>query len=342
MWTAVRTYALVTIVTLLIWVWAENESLTTETLAPRIEFLSTPDLVVRVDDPAWQGVVSLRLRGPTAAIDTARRQLAAAVRLAPRETNAGRAGGTTVDLQQALRRFPPLRSLGVAVVEVVPATVRLEVDEIVARRLRVKAEQKGVELDGEPTLSPDTVEVRLPAQLASSLGGNAAAIAVLDAQEIPRGRDNEPQTVRVAVRLPEGLEGRAAGSVSFEPSEVQATIRLRSRTESWTVPSVPVWVVVPPIEADRWDIRLLDQDIKGVTVTGPRELIAAMRDGGPGSSRPRAYVVLSSDDLERRIETKTAVFSLTPSQLQFAAGETTVRLKIEPRERAMPASPSVP
>jgi hypothetical protein len=334
-----KTFATVAVATLLIWVWAEAESVTTQEVRPRVEFVSAPDRSVTIVQPEWTGTVSVRLRGSTAGIDRAQRVLAAPIKLV------GGSGGVptdpgdyTVDLVPALRAYPELRRLGVSVDETEPASVRVKVQAIRTVTLPIKPQLllptgQAVELDGEPTLSPPTVTLRGPAGLLDQLGPTAATSAIVDADQLARLRDDAPQTVVAKVIPPESLGGAAAESVTIEPARVSIVLRLQSRNETWSLPSVPVWIAVPPTEGAKWSVELVDPFIKNVMVTGPKDLIRGLRQRG---EVPVAYVELTSDDLEKRISSKRVVFSHLPSTLQFAANQTTVALRITPRQEATP------
>src|SRR6185503_14008681 len=128
----IRTILLVTIVTLLIWVWAEGESLTTQTLNPRISFVGptptgspgdeAPELIVRPTTEAWRGTVRIRLEGSTIAIKAAEDALAQPVKLRPGQPGVPSDAGETkiVDLTDALRSYPALTQTGVTVVDADP------------------------------------------------------------------------------------------------------------------------------------------------------------------------------------------------------------------------------
>lgn len=328
-----KTLSLVLLVTALIWIWAEAESLSSDRLQPRVELSASSDLFLRANQPGWSGSVAVRVRGATGALDRARRLMSEPVRLA-----AGVGGIPTVpgeyvvDLREALRADAELRRSGITIGEVDPPTLNISIEAIVSRPIRIKPDVRGAggvpaELDGAPTLATATAMIRCPKRLAESLPEDAEALAVVDAERVARLRDDAPETVEgVRLVLPEPLAGNPL--VVITPDRVSMVLRLKSRAQSWLLPTVPVWISLPPTEGSRWDIEVLDPFVRNVTVTGPKELIRGMQER---AETPLAYVQLTSDDLERRITSKRVVFSTVPSSLKFESSQTTVAIRIRPK-----------
>jgi hypothetical protein len=334
----VKTAALVLAVTVLIWVWAEAESLSTQTLTPRLELVGSQSLLVKPVTPGWTGSVTVRLRGATASLDRAQRALVQAVRL-----SAGAGGIPTspgehlIDLRDALRADPEFRRAGVTIDEVQPATLTVLVQTIEERvlpiRLRlVNAAGQPVEMEGEPTLSVASALVRGPADLVRQLADSAAVMGVVEPDQVSRLRDDQPQTVTARLALPEPVASSASASVS--PERVSAVVRLRSRTETWSLASVPVWIAIPPTEGDQWEIELVEPFLAGVRFTGPKEAIASLRER---ADLAVAYVNLTSDDLERAaasdrgVVSKRVVFSSVSGAVQVDAPRTTVDVRVKRR-----------
>ncbi|MGD9690817.1 MAG: hypothetical protein AB7K52_14290 [Phycisphaerales bacterium] len=339
-----KTFGLVALVTTLIWLWAESASLSTDDLAPRLVFAEGQGLVVAVEDPAWAGAVNLRLRGSTSALDRARRALGGStpVQLTPGTRGVPATSGThVIDLAEALRGLPSLRGAGVTIELVDPPSVRVELEALttVSRAVSLRfadTDAAAPELDGLPTLEPSSVSIRGPAGLIARLADGPIS-AIIDAEQLSRLRDGQSQTLTARVALPEPLS--TSPRVSVSPARIAATVRPLSRTESWTVPTMPVWIAVPPTEGASWSIEVPEPFIRNVTITGPKDLIRAMREKG---EVPVAFVDLTSDDLDSRITSKAVVFSHLPTVLRFSADRSTVALRITPREPASGSPPPGP
>ncbi len=330
MWLALKTVVLVSVVTMLIWLWAEAESLTTMPVTPRLELVATPDRAARFREEGWSGVVRVRLRGSALAIDRAQRVLALPVKIMPGSAALSPEPGTrSMDLAEVLRQDPGLIALGVTIDEVDPPTAYVVVEALVSRTVPVRVEASSLELDGEPVLEPATVMVRLTEADAARLEPPSAATvatALVEPSEVVRLPDGESGTVRVKLQVPKALLG--VRGVTLEPAVVGVTLKPRSAELSWFTPEAPVAVVLPAEESGRWDVELFDKSVKGIRVTGPRKTILEMQRRG---ERLSAYIVLTREDLEARVTSKPVVFTLIPSVFKFEASDAVVRLKITPR-----------
>ncbi len=342
-----QTIALIAVVTGLIWLWAEAESLSTQTLTPRIEFVAPDEnLLVRVldaasagpgADNAFSGTVRVRLQGATTAMDRAQRYLVTTLKLVPGVGMVPSVPGEyAVDLRDAIRQQPDIRQLGVTVLETEPSTVCVIIDSVVTLTLPVKPVVTGVELDGEPSLEAGTAIVRLPKSAADRLKDvkSLSVLATPEPDALARLRDDAPQTVQARFTLPEAITSavkEAAGSAALatvSPQRAPMVLRLKSKSEAITIKSMPVWISMPYTEGARWDIEILDPFIQDVTITGPRDQVRALLET---DGRLKATVSLSSDDLEKRISSKQVIFAFLPTPLSFSAAQTTVRLKISER-----------
>lgn len=331
MWEKLRVYGLVTLITLLIWTWAERESLRDSRIDGRIEVVpaESREVSVRPADPQWRGSVRISLKGSNAAIDAASRVLTSTVRLTPGIGGVPAASGEQViDLREALREHADLRRLGVTITEVEPASMRVIIEELVTRTVGLRLSAPGVSLDGEPTFAVGSVQVKLPASAAPRITEGTVAPATLDEQSLLRLSDEQARTVTARVSAPESLVG--VSPVLVNPETVQVTVKLKGRRETMLLSEVPVVIALPPGEAARWTVEALDASVKNVVASGPRESIEPLR---AGRERPRAVVVLSKEDLERRADTATAVIvgGNSASAVRFEAAELTVHLKISPK-----------
>lgn len=327
---ALNTIGLVAVVTVLIWVWAEAESLSSVVMTPRVVFeAQAPDIAVRVLDPDWHEATRVRMEGSTVAIDTAGRLLASTLRLVP---GVGRVPATPgehmVDLREVIRNHPDFKRTGATLVEATPAAVTIQVTRLVTREIPVSVDLSGVEVEGDVTVTPPVVSVRMSEEMAERVDSEEiGGLAVLEAEERGRLQGEGPHTVRLRVRLPPSLAD--AERMTMNPDRVSVTFRVRKRVESLRLPTVPVWIQIPPTEGMRWDVEVLDPLLTDVTVTGPSDLIGRVQRR---EIVPVAQVILSSDELEARVEEKEAVFERLPSALEFSVDNPVVRLRITRRE----------
>lgn len=327
MWDRARTVLLVTLVTLAIWIWAEAESLEIASPTVAIEFTDADGEIIVRPDPAWPSTAQLRIEGATVAIEDARRLVGAPIRLTPGLGGVPRAPGEhSVDLLQALRANAEVRRAGVTVLEVEPRSVQVQIDEMVTRALPVRVESRGVNLAGEPTVAPAEVRVRMPAAIAQRLPPDAAVQAVVSPEEAGRLADAGPQSLVVPVRLPIELEGQRP--VVVTPDKIRVTLQVRGSTRRLVLPSVPVFLKIPPNEGTRWDVSVEPALLQQVTVSGPADLVEQVERG---AIQVLAEVLLTSDELEARITRKNARFGALPTPLRLEVDDAEVRLIIKPR-----------
>lgn len=328
MWQKFKTYGLVSLITVLIWTWAERESLTASTVDARIDVATgeKADLTTRVVEPQWKGSVRVNLRGSNASIDAASRVLSSTLRLTPGIGGVpGTSGEHVVDLREALRDHPDLRRLGVTIAGVEPPSCRIVVEELVKRTVPLRLQAPGAALEGEPTFLVTSVEVQLPAAAAGRITEGTFAPAVVSTEVLSRLSDETAQVVQARISPPESLVG--VTPVTMNPETVQVTLKLRARRETIILSEVPVYVALPPGAGGRWTVEAETPVIRNVVASGPREAIDVLRQN-PGVAR--AVVTLTSEDLAKGIESAAAAVVGGPAGVRFEGGELRVRLRITP------------
>lgn len=86
--------------------------------------------------------------------------------------------------------------------------------------------------------------------------------------------------------------------------DVSVTGQLSRRVRTLELAPVPVWLVLPSTEGTGWDVEVLDKLLPGVSATGPQASIDRLERGDLVAI---AFVTLSSDELERGVESKAAI-----------------------------------
>lgn len=336
MLTHLKTAILVTLVTILIWVFAEAESLTSRSVPAQVTVESEPDsdLVVEVlDGQGWQKRADVVFEGSTAAVAEAEAALRRPVRLRPgMEGVPATPGEQTLDLFTAMRAWPEVRTKGVTIVRVDPPNLRIRVSEIVSREVKVTAEVPGSELEGAPDVKPTTATIYLPTTDLPLLKPDSAVRARVLPERVMQLVPGKRETISNVVLEPPA-ELQNSKHLKIQPRVAEVALTLRSRVAVHTLPSVPVTVVLAAREYARWEITVPDGDqfITDVKVSGPVDLIDQVKRGGISVT---AQVVLTFDELERGIASKDVLFSSIPpaAELQYNADNTKVRLRIKRRE----------
>ncbi|MBK7406329.1 MAG: hypothetical protein IPJ41_17420 [Phycisphaerales bacterium] len=336
-----RTFLLVTFVTILIWAFAEGESLQTKRTVAEIEFppVSGGTYAVRLpDDPNWRGRVELLVEGSTASLDSLDTVLRRPLKLAPGMEGVPRDSGEHVlDIRQVLRNHPDFRTRGVSVVAAEPPTVRVTVDELRSVDIPVRVDVPAGEIQGSAEPDPARISVRLPARIADQLTPAAALVARVRSEDLAKLTVGQ-QTVLRDVRLEPGPELAGVQPLEMARTLVNVSLAVRSKTETTVLSTVQVDVRLPPGELGRWDIQVPteEQSLRDVKVTGPSELIERIKDTSPAGLKIRAFIRLSYEDLEAGISSKRAEFADLPGPLTFEVEDRDVRLTIKHRD-ATPA-----
>jgi len=343
----IRTILLVTVVTALVWVFAEAESLRTQDTTIELVFEADrgSERVIDLIDPASPPggpatflppgsvvEVTVQLEGSTGAIDTAMRRLRErSIKLSPGAEGVPSVTGENVlSLNSVLRGVPELRTLGVSIKRVAPESVRVFVDELGTREVPVSVITPGGDLDGPPETRPALVRITAPQRDLRAITEGSSAVAKVEpaiwSRLVPGRRETVP-----GIRLEPPVEFAGASRVRIDPPTADVSLTIRSRTASLVLPTVPVHLRVPPGELSKFDVDIVEQDraLIDVTVTGPAEVI---RDLEAKTLRPIAYVSLSFEELERGIPSKEAVFTDLPTSLRFEVPNRNVRLRITRRE----------
>jgi len=336
---ALRHGGMILVVSVLIWLFAESQSVSERVVDVRLSFSAPSEagLLVKVDDANWTGLVSVRLQGARAAIDEAARQLADGVPLLVGAPGVSAQPGTQlVELRSALLANPPMDRADVTIASVEPRAIELRIDELVTLKgVAVRANLTGVQTADKVEIDPPQVNVILPARNRENLGAVASSLTVVASlsqavlSAIPEGG---PQSHVARLSLPPELAGVAG--VRVEPSSVTLTFTVRSTTESVTLSSVPVWPMEPPTEINNWDVVIEPMVLRDITLTGPSDLLQRITDG---DLRVIAALRLSSDELEQRITSKAPVILGLPDSVRVETTIPPVRLTITPRAAPTPA-----
>jgi len=323
------------VVSTLIWIWAERESLASRTTeAVQVSFPSDPanELVIRPVDARWNGTVQITLEGSVRSVDRAAADLGRAIKL-PASLKGMPINPTPsveLDLRTPIGDLPALANVTGIVGRVEPSKVLVAVEKMVTRTLPVRVViSKSLPIDGDPVATPATVDVRLSELAARGLAADAVAIATVAESETARLRTDGPQTLTATIRLPETI--RPGAVVQIRPETVSVSIRLRQTLDTVKVPTVPVWFSLPPTEdGAKWKIELLDKFLTDVTVSGPSEDIQRIR---AGQAPVKAVVEFSSNELERAAADKTEVakqvaFAGLPPGVTCTVANPTVRARV--------------
>ncbi len=325
---------LTTLLALLIWAWAEGEGLSTAPATPRLVFAVPPgsDLAARVVEPGWNSTVTVSLRGSNASIGAAQRLLLSPLALAPGVGAFPSAAGThRLDLREVLRNSPEVRRTGVSILSVEPASLDVRVDQLISKPAGIRLRTRGGELAQPATVSPDVVTLRFPADAEAKLPATLEIDAVLDLSVVsmsPGAKANGGADARVPISIPSAW--RELGVLDPVPNVINVSFTRGTPSETITLPSVPVVVVVDPDapSAAEWQVELIDAYVRDVKMVGSGAALARLRDG---KTQARAVAVLGEGELIAGDQMIPAIIA-TGAEGVRAEGETrTVRVRVSRR-----------
>ena len=281
------------VLTLVIWLWAEGESVTVETVEMTVRFVA-PEGSGLLIEPASPEPVEVTVEAATRQLRVFREMFA---RQAIEHT-------LRYDPQAPLRRqvvvgdvleAAGVGELGLAIREVQPETIPVRVERMVEVELPVRVRVGDAPLAGSPTVQPESVTLRLRESLASAAGDASIEVPLsrLDLAEVPR---DEPYSTTVDLSVPPELRGE---HTRITPSSAEVTFTLTEVTDEVTLTTVPVVVSASPLLLARYDIEVPEEQrvLRDVELSGPRAVIEQIRERNPAVRRVVAEFSPTEADL---------------------------------------------
>jgi len=198
---------------------------------------------------------------------------------------------------------PTVAQLGVSVVDVDPAEILVRVIEMVSISAPVRFRPSGVQLGPSIRVEPAEVTVEAPRDVVEQYRGAPDSLvveAVVRSEQLANMPEGVSQTMTLNLR-PAGVLADVR-HVRLAERSADVTFTVERQKDSYIAPLVPVWLVAPPSELERFSVELDPQSqvLRDVTITGPRDLIAQLRDAS-ANVRVIARFELTSDQLDRGV-----------------------------------------
>lgn len=289
------------------WLFAEAESLGEQSMWAQVRVIAPDEMTMVETLDGWEGGVNVQLRGPQAALNMVKSRLAQVIEVTPGISNAlpGTEGRQVVRLIDLLGGVEEIADSGVTIVSTSPISVSYRVTRLVDVSLPIEVSLEGVQVEGEVTTTPATASVRLPSALQVSAAEGASVIGQVDADALASLPDGGAVEIGVTLGLPESLAGERYVRLLTQRATVSFSVRSTLARESQTV---PVQILLPSVEQDRWRVRLASGDeVLRVRLVGPSE---AVRRITSGEARLVGVLALSSDDLAGGVTEKRVSFSV--------------------------------
>lgn len=291
----------ITVVAVLVWAWAANETRTTQTIETTVTLVADGAAGGNWRFTPPQVEIELEVTGSSANVAIAGRSLRTIqLEVAPVE------GEGPFPIARLLAESAALDSRGVTVaVADMPAPI-VDQRQWTTATATVEVAIPGVELEGPAIAEPATVEVTLPLTERERLpAGRIVVEPVLTAEDIGGGELGRRIERLVALRV-RGLPADVFPSIV--PDTIQVAFTPRSRTRSVTVDkAIFINVLANPEDEERIEIepRTFPREWQ-VELTGPAEAIDSLREGVRPEAQgvPMAVLQLKSTEVQDRITSK--------------------------------------
>ena len=315
---AVKTLAIVVVLTLLIWFYADQASSESDSFAVWLTVRPPGSAKWRLADPNMERTqVEIEFAGPSGAmrellrdVQDDRFRLTYVVEADPPS------GSHVVDLISKLDGLEEVQRRGLRVTDVRPPELTLKVDRFVTKELPVVAQADSYKIV-QPTVQPATVKVILPESQFDKLD-RAEIAANIEAMEVHRTLIRE-HLRSAAAESSQALElydvplARPPGAI-LDPQRVLVTAVIERRDRTRSLRSVYVKFEVSSDQWRKYDLEVKDNaDLAlEITVRGPSDTIASLTP-----QDVRAYVEISSNDAIKTEGwlTRTVSFVLPPGVL---------------------------
>lgn len=272
LWHRIETGVIVTFITALIWLYAEGESVRSDSAAATLRFVPAAGQTLAISPRQEQ--VRVTYRSSTRLQQQFQRMLSQPIEI-PLEPTADDQE-QNIALRDRLVNHPAISGKGIEIISVDPEALFVRVQKLTSVELPVVVVPGDVRLSGTAVVSPATVELRLPDRAAAIVANSHVEVRLNDIND-----DLEPgqsQTVSLPVVLPPMFPREATAT----PSQVEVTFTPARRSQTLTLPYVRIMVQAPPRLLGRYEIRLRDDLLvlpEPVEVVGAPEKIDTLRAG---------------------------------------------------------------
>lgn len=309
---SLETVLVVSVIAALIWLYAEGETVSTQTRRVNVRFVApTAGMAVSLPDQE-SSVVGGAVIDVQAAIQASQGDLPRIADWVRNETidiEVNVPGSPdevhVINLQDVLNQSP-LADINAFVKETTPETVSVRVQQLRTVDMGIRIQQGDLELSEEapPIVVPDKVAVTMPANLAQQVSDqNIPLVARLDLLDPETLEQDTLNVETVELNLPPELLNQPHISPSMQRAE--ARFLVRKITAEYTLERVQVRLRITDDITGLYSIRIdpSSQRILRVKVRGPSEAIKRIEND---PSLVRASILIKMEDLTNSANNHTA------------------------------------
>lgn len=305
----VETVVAVSLITALIWLYAEGENVKPYTLPMTVRFAAPQGRSIAVEPEAAQSL-RVTFRCAAAQLEEMRSLASGVITLAVGD-EAGQPDGPAdeyervVTLRDALARQTAIGRMGVQLVEVEPQGIRVRLRRLERLTLPIDLITGDARLAGPAVIEPAEADVLAPARVVPAIKGLRPWVR-LD-QALTLLEPNREHRLTQRLLLPEALD---RPEITVTPQRVQVTLTLRNRTDTLRLDGVRLLLLAPPAELVRYVVRLdNDQRVLAdpVEIAGPADRIDRLR---ADPAQVVAVVRLTAEELASAVTSKQPTLTL--------------------------------
>lgn len=326
----------VSIVTLLVWLYAEDANIESYTeQAVRVQFVLPDDVdgLVSPSDPLTILVDFDGSNGQFQQFDEARAEVIEVV--LPIDQTLDQQT-IDIDLRDQIEQADGLNELGINVISLSPERAEVTFEKILDVKLDVKIRQRTTttKLASATFTDPEQqprVTLQMPASQASLLS-NIDAIAWINEEDVANLDKGTQKQITVGLELPGSLD-----TLPRDISTVDLLVTVADDRDTVQIDRRPILLSYPPSINERYIIELEEADrfITAFELEGPREQIALLK-ADPTNKEVWASVRLSNEEAGGAAThdgtVSKAVEIVAPEGVTLSSDVVRVTIKVTPRE----------
>lgn len=274
----VETYIVVTIISVLVWLYAEATVLKQETGKSVQLLIDEPTNSYAITPSA--ATVRVSYRGSSGQIQQFNETTALPLIHEIDPTGITETTTRTIVLDEALVRAG-LGDVGITELDIEPATLTVTLQPLVSIDLPVKIETGDLELNGEPAAEPATISITAPLDIVEQLRGQSIT-APLVAADASEGTQLDRVATNVPLIFPQEIDLNSPW-VTAAVRAVRINYTLANDTDTVVIGRVPLYINLPVDVQLRYTVRPQDQSnfLRDVELQGPADVIARLRANAP-------------------------------------------------------------
>jgi len=288
---------IVSLVTVLIWLWAAGETRERKTFNfVRLQY-TVADPTNWVVAPAQQPL-TLVVEGSAFVLQNAESLFRRPFKL----NLTSERGRQNLDVVEHLSNLDHIKDLGIQLISSEPQTVDVELDEFVRSTVAVKPLLPGVTTEGEVVMEPSEVTLAVPSQVLTRYPRGITVEAAVERFELDNLAPGEQHQIEVKLRPKEALSPL---DFTLTPSKARISFTIRSRTREIRLERVTVQLVVPPSTLGTHQVELETGELDDITISADADIVRRIEND---EIKVVAMLHLSEGEVRSRLDSKAVSY----------------------------------